>query len=195
MALNPSITDSLLKQSSKIVRVEVQKQFKKSFEIIKNRMITEFLQHPVTVELKGGIRAKNISGTLSGGSGNLFSFIGFDAGEDPIDPIENILRRTNVTFSGLRSKSVEFTIDIPTPAEIFAVTPMPWASGRSWAKGIETGISGLGYYLRKESDLSRSGLGIQTSAKVRKTNSRFKNTKYISNILKKYKKEFEDLQL
>jgi hypothetical protein len=27
---------------------------------------------------------------------------------------------------------------------------MPWAAGRSWAKGIETGISGLGFYLRKE---------------------------------------------
>ena len=71
---------------------------------------------------------------------------------------------------------------------------MPWATGRSWAKGIETGISGLGYYLLKNTDSSRSGLGIQSPRKVRKK-SKFKNTQYISALIKKYEKEFKNLQL
>ena len=71
---------------------------------------------------------------------------------------------------------------------------MPWATGRSWAKGIETGISGLGYYLLKNTDSSRSGLGIQWPRKVRKK-SKFKNTQYISALIKKYEKEFKNLQL
>jgi hypothetical protein len=72
---------------------------------------------------------------------------------------------------------------------------MPWAPGRSWAKGIETGISGLGFYLRVQRDSSRSGLGVQTPKKIRKAGTKFRNTKYISEILKKYKKEFEALQV
>jgi len=195
MALDRLITLDLLRQTPKVTRVEVQKQLNKSFQLVKNKMIAEFLNHPVTIELKGGIEAKNISGTLSGGSGNLFSFIGFDSGDDPTDKIEKILLRTNLLFSRFGSKSIEFTIDVPTPQEIFEVTPMPWAPGRSWAKGIENGISGLGFYLKVSRDSSRSGLGIQSPRKVRKRGSKFRNTKYISEILKKYKKEFEALQI
>jgi len=71
---------------------------------------------------------------------------------------------------------------------------MPWAKGRSWAKGIETGISGLGFYLLKSSENSRSGLGIQSPRKVRKR-TRFKNVKYISDLIKRYGKEFLNLQV
>jgi hypothetical protein len=157
-------------------------------------MIAEFLNHPVTLEIKGGISSSNISGTL-GGATNLFSFIGFDSGSDPIDPIEKLLYSTNFRFIRTTRNSVEFEIDIPEAAEIFSVTPMPWAPGRSWAKGIETGISGLGYYLKVNRDNSRSGLGIQSSKRVRRSGSRFKNTQYISALIKKYQKEFANLQL
>jgi len=53
-------------------------------------MISEFLNHPITVEIKTGPYAENISGTLNG-YGNLFSFIGFSDGDDPINPIEGLL--------------------------------------------------------------------------------------------------------
>ena len=58
---------------------------------------------------------------------------------------------------------------------------MPWASGRSWAKGIEQGISGFGKYLRKESSSGRSGGGVQADTGVR--SGGFKNTTYLSGIL------------
>ena len=129
-----------------------------------------------------------------GGSGNLFSFIGFESNSDPTNEIEKLLLSTSFRFLKLGNKSVDFTIYLPSAKEIFSVTPMPWASGRSWARGIETGISGLGYYLLKESDSSRSGLGIQSPRRVRKK-SKFKNTQYISALIKKYEKEFKNLQL
>ena len=84
---------------------------------------------------------------------------------------------------------------IPDAKEIFAVTPIPWATGRSWAKGIETGISGLGYYLKVDRDNSRSGLGIQSPRKVRKKGVKFNNISYISALIKKYKKKFENLEI
>ena len=70
------------------------------------------------------------------------------------------------------------------------MTPMPWATGRSWAQGIETGISGLGYLLRKND--GRSGKAIQSRNKVR--SGKFQNTSYISALIKKYKKEFNNIK-
>ena len=195
MALSPQIIASLKKQAPKIARVQVQKQAKAVFQKIKNRMISEFLNHPITIEIKNGVSSENISGTL-GGATNLYSFIGFDSGsEDPTKAIEDILQQTAFEFARAGNNRIEFSIYIPEPQDVFAVTPMPWASGRSWAKGIETGISGLGYYLRVERDNSRSGLGVQSPRKVRKKGAKFQNTQYIFAILKKYKKEFENLQI
>ena len=68
---------------------------------------------------------------------------------------------------------------------------MPWATGRSWAQGIERGISGLGFLLRKN-NRGRSGAAIQSRVKVR--GGRFRNTVYISAFIKKYKKRFEELE-
>ena len=194
MALDPAITKSLIRQTPKETRVQVQKLFGKAFQKIKNQMIAEFLNHPVTIELKGGLESPNISGTLGGKSGNLFSFIGFNSGEDPTKAIEEILQNTEFRFLRLTTKSIEFSVSVPDAKEVFAATPMPWAPGRSWAKGIESGISGLGYYINRTNSTSRSGRGVQTSKPVSR-GSRFKNTQYISAILKKYKKQFENIQL
>ena len=57
---------------------------------------------------------------------------------------------------------------------------------------IETGISGLGYLLRKSSQNSRSGVAIQSNNKVR--SGRFKNVQYISALIKKYEKRFDKLK-
>lgn len=176
-------------------RTDIRKLYQKAFQQKKNEMIAEFLNHPVTIEIKGGINASNISKTLGGGRGNLFSFIGFDSGDDPINPILSLLQQTGLDYINASKKQIKYRVTLPTAKEIFAVTPMPWASGRSWAKGIETGISGLGYYLRKSADSSRSGLGVQSPRRVRRSGSRFKNVQYISALINKYEKEFKNLQI
>ena len=68
---------------------------------------------------------------------------------------------------------------------------MPWAEGRSWAKGIESGIAGLGYYLRL-TDVGNSGGGVQNKTKV--SSGKFKNTAYISALINKYIKVFSSIQ-
>ena len=166
---------------------------RRSFQKIKDKMIAEFQAHPVTREIEAGINASNISGTLDNIT-NLYSFIGFNDTQDPIAPIENMLYKTDIRFVKINKNELEFEVTLPDAREIFAVTPLPWATGRSWAKGIESGLSGLGFYLKKQSESSRSGLGIQTSQKVRK-GVKFKNTQYISALLKKYQKEFENIKL
>ena len=157
------------------IRDETQKQ-----------LLREFDNHPITNELEGGADANNISGTL-GGYGNLFSFIGFPAGDSPITNLRHYLRSSIRTSNikkekGQRTK-VYFTIQKPEMKTVVSITPMPWEMGRSWVRGIERGISGFGYYMSTmEKRFSRSGAGIQTGNRLR--GGAYKPTKYMSQIFR-----------
>lgn len=169
------------------------------FNGYKDIMIREFLSHPVTVELQVGKNSRNISGTLSGGhrNANLFTFIGFEDGHDPIKPILNLLEETRIEYIGAGSKnpSAKYRIHIPTREDIFEVTPMPWAEGRSWARGIEHGISGLGFFLPKNKH-GRSGGGIQMDQSATKGKGiKFKNRPYISEILNNFHSKIKKIKL
>ncbi len=194
MALPRDVQVLLDKQSAVALKNTFEKSITLQFNNIKRQMISEFLDHDVTKEIKAGPESQNISNTL-GGYGNLFSYIGFYEGEDPTDPITELLEKTNIQFSRLIDGGAVWNIYMPAKEDIWEVTPMPWAEGRSWAKGIETGISGLGEYfytIRREMPNSRSGSGLQLKSKLRRKN-RFKNVKYITDLLKKYEKRFSEL--
>ena len=187
------VRQALERQAPKELRRSFEKDFKKKFKDIKDEMIKEFMSDPVTVEILDGPSATNISGTL-GGISNLFAFIGFNSGDKPIAPILQSLENIQFTYNKeIRKKGigVEFDVSLPTAQDIFAITPLPWAIGRSWAEGIERGLSGLGFLLRK--DGGRSGAAVQS--RVNKVRSgRFQNSPYISALIKKYKKRFEQLK-
>src|SRR6056300_514122 len=187
MKLPADVQKSIEKQVPKVLKRDFESTFKNKFEELKNEMIKEFLTHPVTIEIKDGPSASNISGTL-GGATNLFAFIGFNEGDDPITPILEILQNTKYRRTKENKGAQEFTVDLPQIKEIFSAAPMPWASGRSWAQGIEVGISGIGYLLRKNSSNSRSDAAIQSRTKVR--GGKFQNVPYISAIIRKYEKKF-----
>lgn len=161
-------------------------------QIIKKQMISEFNAHPVTREILSGPDATNLSQTLVGAkNGNLFSFIGFESGSDPIQPILQRLIEIEITLDK-SSDSYFLNIKMPSPEEIWELTPMPWQEGRSWAKGIESGISGLNYYLYGNfEENSRSGTGVQTN-KVR-SYARYVPIQYITTLLKKYRTKFSSL--
>lgn len=178
-------------QAPKMLRRDFEDAITNKFKNIKNELLLEFNNHIITKEIRLGPNGSNISGTLAGSS-NLFAFIGFEENDDPIQPILNILENIEIRFTRDISIGSLFTITLPEPSEIFAVTPMPWASGRSWAEGIEKGISGLGFLIKNNSSLSRSGAALQSSVKIR--GGSYKNTQYISALLRKYKKQFMSLQ-
>ena len=194
MALLPSdVQNALKRQAPKALRRDLEKEAKRKFKRIKAEMIKEFLSHPVTQEIMEGPNAPNISGTL-GGVSNLFAFIGFDAGNQPVAPILERLEAVDIIYNKEYKEKgigVSFNVFLPTAEDIFAITPLPWATGRSWAEGIERGISGLGYLVKKSG--GRSGAAVQSRVnKVR--GGRFQNTPYISSFIKRYKKRFEELK-
>tara|TARA_Y100000361_G_scaffold65879_1_gene57872 strand:+ start:36102 stop:36704 length:603 start_codon:yes stop_codon:yes gene_type:complete len=164
---------------------------RKEFNEIKNRLINTFSRHPVTVEIEAGINTTNTSGTLAG-RGNLFSFIGFEPSDRPTAPIHEMLKDITIASTVVRKNGMSNTTILhPTPEDIFAVTPLPWAQGRSWARGIEEGISNLGQYLYTEAKSSRSGKGIQSKNQV--SGSSFSKTSYISKMIKDFQKEISTL--
>jgi hypothetical protein len=196
MATNYEIPRSL---SKKIKSFATKQIYKKKFsslleraEKLKQLMINEFQNHPVTKEIEGGNYSDNISKTLSG-YGNLFTFIGFELEDRPTDPILELFRNIKITHS-LSNDNFFLRISYPSPDDVWNITPMPWQSGRSWAKGIESGISGLNYYLllNRFSDSSRSGKGIQSDVKIR-SSMRYMPTQYITTLLKKYRTKFLSL--
>lgn len=196
MARLPRDVEALIaRQSGEIIRRSFEKEIIARFNAIKRRMIREFLDHPVTKEILAGPSAQNTSGTL-GGYGNLFSYIGFYDGDEPIQPVLDLFEKTTIQFVGTVPDGANWTIFMPAREDVWDASPMPWASGRSWARGIETGISGIGQYLyeqRQSIKNSRSGPAIQTQQGKIRGKTRFKNVKYISAILAKYEKEFSNL--
>jgi hypothetical protein len=153
----------------------------------KKNFLQNFDSHPVTQEILGGNSASNSSNTL-GGKGNLFTFIGFPQGSNPIESLKKILlNEFNFRKENRNEKKIKYSISYPSIDKIRGETPMPWENGRSWVEGIEKGISGLSYYLFKKSKQSRSGNGIQSDNKIKSMN--FKKVKYLSEIIEKFKKD------
>jgi hypothetical protein len=179
-----------LRQSFEFVKY-VKMAVRDEFQKIKRDTIREFDEHLVTREIEAGANAENISRTL-GGRGNLFSFIGFDASEKPTSPIREAFEGMELTSTIVRKNgSSESRILYPSKDDIYKITPMPWAEGRSWAAGIEEGISNLGQFLQKPAPQSRSGGGIQSDNQV--STSQFNRTPYISTIIKSLEKRIQEL--
>jgi len=193
MKINPQDLNQILNQLNKQTEYisYVDKSVSEQFEKIKEEMLSEFNSHPVTIEIEGGINAQNTSKTLSDVT-NLYSFIGFEQGDKPVEVIRQMLKKASYKKLIGKDSVINYTFEIPTAQEIFLATPLPWETGRSWAKGIEEGISGLGYYIKQVKN-SRSGLGVQSQNQVRK-GVRFNNTQYISSLIKKYNKKIKELE-
>ena len=169
----------------------VQQVVRNRFLIIKENLISEFESHPVTVEISQGVNASNSSQTL-GGKGNLFRFIGFESGSDPISPISQELSRIDITMTRVKRDGTSHTnVIYPSADDVFKITPLPWATQRSWAEGIEKGISNLGQFLNVKSEYSRAGAGIQGSNID--TGSSFRPVPYITLLIKNFEKEIINL--
>tara|TARA_Y100000310_G_C20679229_1_gene814920 strand:- start:2239 stop:2844 length:606 start_codon:yes stop_codon:yes gene_type:complete len=196
MASLKSVTRSTLKEVQKAVPHEasytkgIKQAIEKKVKSAQQNLLKNFEKHPVTVEIQGGTHSGNLSGTL-GGIGNLFTYIGFNSGDKPLTALRVLLEKYEIRYHHAKARTT-INITVPTTAELFKATPMPWATGRSWAKGIETGISGLGRYLYQDSAHSRSGGAVQVKGRLRV--GKFSNTSYLSSLLNKYYKEIRKIE-
>jgi hypothetical protein len=163
----------------------------------RNELIDELTNHPVSKEISAGSDAPNISGTLSSGKGNLFSFIGFEIGSNPVEDFINFVNRKLSTVKVKdapnkitpRKRVIIFSFIVPniTLSEIRSITRMPWESGNSWVLGIERGISGFSNFMSKKR--GRSGGGIQAAGKI--NDGEYKPTSYWTLLWQKFKDDIK----
>jgi len=217
MAILPAdVRRQIERQTPKELGKRLEKIAREKFEIIKNQMLDEFEQHPVTVELDAGPSSSNTSRTLSG-YGNLFTFIGFPSGYDPLGEVRTRLNQTILKKVSFTKGKLNFLTSEPSREELFSITKFSdfrndFEGSRSWLDGIETGISGLGYYLYlagKDVEGSRSGPAIQlkggkkaesafggssTGGAIQNQRTRYTRTSYISGILRSFRDRVARLQ-
>lgn len=174
--------------SSKKAKDKALEKAEKKVEIEKSKLIDAFNNHEVTKEIAAGPKASNTSNTL-GGYGNLFSFIGFEANTDPITPIKELLNEIEVKNIKANIDGYSVSVKYPSQNEIRKVTPLPFENGKSWAIGIEEGISGFTQYIYTKFLAGRSKEGIQ-SDRAKGVGS-FKKQNYLNLLLQDFIKNIK----
>jgi len=177
------------------VHTHLKQKAREKFQRAKNEVIKNFKESEVTREISAGESSSNISSTL-GGYGNLYSYIGFYAGANPLDGITSYLE--NFNFVGKLTKTIlgrttitqSYSIKWFNIKTIEALSSMPWESGNSWIRGIEKGISGFSYYMYGEFVKSRSGKGKQSKKEVDNV-AMFTVTRYLPTFIEEARQKFK----
>jgi len=189
--INKSILkDEISKAEFKSLEKEANVIANKILQEKKQEYLSKIIEHPVSQEITAGPDSQNISNTLNG-EGNLYTFIGFDAGDRPVENLIDIVDR-NTRIQPIKSKGDVFNFQVYTPSldELKGYTPMPFEGGNSWLRGIEKGISGFSNYLYGLLfPTSRSGRAIQSKNKIRRIS--YKPTKYFSVLYKNFIESFK----
>jgi hypothetical protein len=167
----------------------VDNYIKNFFQKNKNLLISEFNNHKITVELRNGPGASNISNTL-GGYGNLFSFFGFFQSKNPTKELEDLLSSMSIRKTTRKGRVFYYTINLPTKSQIAEATRMDWGSGTSWAYAVESGGFGgdadLSHYIYKTWLKGRSKKGVQIKANYSEKN--FSPKPYLTPIFENFQK-------
>lgn len=180
--------------SSPIGQKRIANAIEKKFLIAKKEFIQEFENHPVTKEIAGGVDAINISNTLPGRYGNLFSFLGLEINKDYISPVANILDRETRLIQTSKTVSVDkdrikinlrFSIRLARQ-EIFEATKLPWDGNTSWFFDIEKGISGFSRYIIGFFSSSRSTGGLQTKNTEIHPGEEFRPVPYFRQLVRNF---------
>ena len=133
-----------LANSKRFQRDAMRSVRKGHFEKQKKKALSRFDSHPVTREIRGGASAPSSVQELKSIGGNLFTFIGFNSGSDPIAPVRAAIERLiRIKFPKFYGKGnhieMSYSVSLPTLGDLDPVSPMPWGGG-SWLQQLEKGI-------------------------------------------------------
>lgn len=190
VAINRSILIKSLKTFDlSSIKDQAFQQAQNEMSKIKQELLEDYNDHPVTKELEAGADSENISQTLNG-IGNLTTYIGFQEGSNPTEPVRDKLKTVTLNPKAKVSDndsnlSFEFDVIAPSIEEIESVGSLPFEQGNSWIRGIENGISGFGAYIYgRMFKNSRSGKGLQGRKSFRQGN--FRPVSYMNEIMNKF---------
>lgn len=160
-------------------------------EKAQDKMYKVFNEHRVTEEIRGGPTFNGDSvisyANENGQSPNLYSFIGFDAGETPLEELKELLQEPiEVKLATRKDDACYFKVFALDRAKIGVATPMPdsYATNNfSWAIALEDGsLYGIEMFMAKQ-EQGRSTGGIQIKGLI---GSSIEKPQYVSEILEAF---------
>lgn len=164
----------------------------RKFNAAHKELLNNIESNPLSQEIAKGPDGVTLGETVLR-KGNLFSFIGFDAGSTPIkDLVEIYKEETTIDLENpVVKKSLDkviysFKVTLPSNDVLDQKAKMPFNTyAESWVTRIEKGISGLNSYIyhRYFKSNSHSGTGLQKDEAAGGT---FKQ-QYLTPILEKFK--------
>jgi len=178
------IRNKVLRNVRRRVKPELTARAIVFFNTAKMILLQEVASHPVALELANQTKP---SAFLPSSKGSLFSFLGFNAGQDPVGDLISFLdSNINYTISNgtVAGNVVALNISIPSRPEFKSELPLSWTSGLSWVDAIEDGVSGLPFFLSKGST-GRSEDGIQAKGII--GGAEFTGTPFISELLARFR--------
>jgi hypothetical protein len=164
LALEKPIERAALPAARQIAKVK--------FESGLNQLVSEIEADPVSQEINAGnavVKSKFIKGGDKYGA-NLFSFIGFEAGSEPVKELVGYIKKSfridlfKVKKDGNR---YNFQASFPSEGDVKSAFLLEWMN-RSWITAIERGVSGAINYIRKLGE-GRSGGGVQIEGEMDKS--------------------------
>ena len=180
---------SMRKTVRKRIRPHFVTRSEEAFERAKKDLISEVRNHPLSQDLMSHSKSDYLP------KGTLFGFLGFNAGEHPVQDLLDFLDE-KLEFRPAKNvgADLKLRIQIYVPnKEDFSkhgLFEMRWHSGRSWPVALESGVSGLPYFLSiKNKGHSLEGIQAKTKdgalQKVREED--FGGIKYLTPIFSKFR--------
>ena len=181
--------------SAIVLAKKIKKTPEEIFEKAKKDFLSNLENHKVSRELKAGPTGSSSFLT----SGDLFSFMGFEAGSSPVEDLVNFLDES-IVFEGYSGLSIlklvmfHFRVKIPN-REDFAKREelnLYWENGNPWPFAIEEGVAGYSNYipLGKDNSKSVSLRGFQNKNKIRQEEF-VPIVGYISHLLEEFKQSLK----
>ena len=169
---------------------DLNKRARTKFNAAFDNLISRVESHPISQEL---LQKQTLDESqFLTVKGNLFSFLGFEASQNPVKELISFLKSTVKFRPAKQLKAQGFFGRAEAKAiyptrEDFDFLGLAWEPGRSWVYALEEGVNNLGYYLFVQRAASRSGKGIQSKYQVRTL--QFHPIPYLTPILEQFKKE------
>lgn len=172
---------AVAKQAERVLIKKVRPLIELDYESKREQFMEAFNSDPVTQEIEEGPSAFSRVGPLATAGGNLFSFLGFEAGKQPVGALREYLERSielGRTRAGVvKGSKVIFStpVKFPTVAEVDSFvaanpeTRLDW-DRRPFTSVLANGVPGLPNFIFNEEKgfpTSRSGPAIQSKGKVR----------------------------
>lgn len=189
---------------------ELEVEIRKNFALEKQKLVNNFENHEISKEVRKPNRSKGSALLGSYKQGNLFGFIGFNEGADPISPVvKEINKITDIKaiifersinrdvlgrFTTGKQKKIRVAIEVPDLNDFKEASKevVPATSTFNWVKSIERGtISGYKRFLGWSDKRSRgrSGEGVITKTNLRSGNFRHRPG-YVTGLINSFVKNF-----